>query len=737
MRSSRVATRTFRRRNENGNHVVGIIEQLNSDGRVCHRWQALQRQVSIGSHRDCSICIEDSELAPVHAVLNFGKRNVFVRSLEGVIRVDDRLVREWLFDHSAHLQVNSIVLRVVPFPEAAKWIAEQKMKEREPQQDSATPIPPGGLDHQVLAEEGQSSAELKQIVEELLLPIRDTLQDVREQLLNSNAPVQTRPEFEHEHATRLVDEMDARIRELLDQKDEHLSAVLQSFQDTITNHKQFVPSTDVTSELVSALHGIQQKLVGMHLDLQAFRSEIKGSLNDFALATRNEGRDELSEQIRSIEDRSERLESFLAQMRDEWMGKPEHVPWERHAARVDDDGSRNGSSAGDEEYRRLSSLPDIEPNQLSNQTNLGQQQQREEVAHEPLENDMEYESEHRYEPSFVPFDPTASFRHSAFARSLSDDAQSSTNVEGEIDEEDASWAEEPSIHPESEARTYLDVEASFNDNERVDVGTYNEASASDEEPWDSEPKVDARIWKLDGQDESASESESSDFGSHGYENSAGSFEEREPRFADEELSQPAQYQPADVQTPHASSREEESIEDYMAQLLRRLRGEGAPNPQSDPPQSESRIASVAPLTTSLRQSMNESATSNPTTPNPSGSAQEPTHRRPTTKEMPNDIAAMREIANNNTRTALHVSTAKRMTSTIQSKIALASIGYSAAIFLTIQNGISFSYATVGILSSLAVGVIWTGEAIVTYRKLRREEKANQAASEKGHGPRPE
>lgn len=99
----------------------GLVEILNSQGMSQKSWKIRQAKCLVGAAIESDLRIVHPDLAPQHLVISFGRRHVAVKSLAGMITINGRLVREWLFDERTEIGIGNLRLLVTPaslLPEA-------------------------------------------------------------------------------------------------------------------------------------------------------------------------------------------------------------------------------------------------------------------------------------------------------------------------------------------------------------------------------------------------------------------------------------------------------------------------------------------------------------------------------------------------------------------------------------------------------------------------------------------
>ena len=175
----------------------------------------------------------------------------------------------------------------------------------------------------------------------------------------------------------------------------------------------------------------------------------------------------------------------------------------------------------------------------------------------------------------------------------------------------------------------------------------------------------------------------------------------------------------------AAKDEEVSIDEYMAQLMRRLRGEtpvqgGAPDRESD-------LATKAPPQPALQ----EPAVRKPAVRKPRGPAPEQT-----------GFAAMRELANVSARTAVEQSVRRRMRSMSRSKLVVAAAAGLMGLFLLLlwTTYAPFTVTLFAATTSFAVALLWTlqyamvvGRALLGQDSLLRVGRSGETSTGAGAG----
>jgi len=171
-----------------------------------------------------------------------------------------------------------------------------------------------------------------------------------------------------------------------------------------------------------------------------------------------------------------------------------------------------------------------------------------------------------------------------------------------------------------------------------------------------------------------------------------SFKEKKPEIADVPLEE----------------QEETSVEDYMKSLLARMRGEpatiGEPSAQNQAPKRNPPALTHSPTTTQTEQP--EITDSNTSATSEVAFGTETYISWAKAPEKTKSMNAMRELANNSARQAVHKSTRQRYLSASLFKLAISVIALTVAGALFAINGLSLNVGLIATLASLLVAAIW-------------------------------
>ncbi|MCA9191864.1 MAG: hypothetical protein KDB03_08880 [Planctomycetales bacterium] len=160
------------------------------------------------------------------------------------------------------------------------------------------------------------------------------------------------------------------------------------------------------------------------------------------------------------------------------------------------------------------------------------------------------------------------------------------------------------------------------------------------------------------------------------------------------------------------SHEEDSVEDYMQRLLERMRG-GDSTPLAKPSGGKS-----TPKPTVNTQPKDTVATTQPL-PVETTEPFDPSKYLPrvTAPEKSQNLAAMRELANNSARTAIIKSARQRHVTTLFLKLAVAVIGAIVGSVLITINGFNLNIGLVATVASFLVALIWGFDALSNLKMI--------------------
>lgn len=199
----------------------------------------------------------------------------------------------------------------------------------------------------------------------------------------------------------------------------------------------------------------------------------------------------------------------------------------------------------------------------------------------------------------------------------------------------------------------------------------------------------------------------------------------EPAIAAEPEQEPlAASSTPSADTSSLENSDEESIEDYMKQLLARMRGEPAaeaPAPQED---SRPKEPSLAALKQDLQDEDEEDEIASAPAPSPENYTP-----RVLAPEKVQSLAAMRELANSSARTAIHKSSRQKNTRDVVLKGSISLIGFAVGMILIYLNGFAVNLVLVASVTSFAFALIWGVDAATTLLPLLQLDATSPAESE--------
>lgn len=167
-----------------------------------------------------------------------------------------------------------------------------------------------------------------------------------------------------------------------------------------------------------------------------------------------------------------------------------------------------------------------------------------------------------------------------------------------------------------------------------------------------------------------------------------------------------------AETPSLENSDDESIEDYMKQLLARMRGEPVAKAFASREDSRPKEPSLA----ALKQDLQYEDDSEEIASAPEPSPENYTPRVLAPEKMQN-LAAMRELANSSARTAIHKSSRERNTRDLVVKGTIALIGFAVGMILLFLNGLTVNLVLVASVTSFAFSLIWGVDAAKTLLPL--------------------
>ena len=93
--------------------AIGQIDLIGEFGEIVKSWRIRTPRCTLGSGSDCSVQLTTPGVAPLHAVLIFGKKHTLLRSV-GPTLISNRHVREWLIDQPTEIAVGQSRLVIHP-----------------------------------------------------------------------------------------------------------------------------------------------------------------------------------------------------------------------------------------------------------------------------------------------------------------------------------------------------------------------------------------------------------------------------------------------------------------------------------------------------------------------------------------------------------------------------------------------------------------------------------------------
>lgn len=187
--------------------------------------------------------------------------------------------------------------------------------------------------------------------------------------------------------------------------------------------------------------------------------------------------------------------------------------------------------------------------------------------------------------------------------------------------------------------------------------------------------------------------------------------EVEPQDAElvepEEESAPAEDKPAETSARLAEDGEEESIDEYMAKLMARVRGlTKDDSPKSNPAPAQKSAGSESDSATKVEPSLEKKSESVPAAPKPSELTDSEFRPRAVAPEKTDHLSAMRELANKNARMALDSHTRKMLLANMRWKLVIALVALFTCFFLMWVATWQGTIAYFGAVTSMVIAVVW-------------------------------
>ncbi len=681
------------------NPSVGMLELLDNEGQVSKTWRLSQPRCTIGSSAESSLCIDDSSVAAVHALIVFGKNHTLIRAMGGQVRINGRSVREWLIDEPTMIQCGAT--RCIVYPSG--FLRREK-----------------STSHRVAAGSiADQAARLRSALSIDVSPLDDM-----SSTSNTESPLD-----------------DPAIQNASTEQPSNVVAAPTGPTFVITK----LDANDVQTAL-EPLHLAVQAVSNGIIELTRRANETAAQLVDFPPI--NSNLTEMTHAIETLEDRvatiSNYCENLLANVSESIEGQ---------------------MSRFDEFLTKLSEIPSIStPNALPEPESRTEYdaftQQGLKDYQEPIQSwHTEAIPDESRQLEFEPTVPTADdFPNStshpmpkAFAYGSGEFAFPSSEVEpaswnadvteysSQVTEEDIeheaqepalpSWftESEPEVAPvQDEASPQVDSQDSS-----WSAAQLNPIYAEDSNRWLSESEPIRQEFELTPSDlnsfspealyqETIAATETAKSESTYESSSEIAFDEPVIDAIESVTQYEASYEETEEEVSDGDK--EESIEDYMARLLQRVKG--MPESDASPTKTSSNatkpIETIASPTTSREQSRKEDSqvfSSDVPVVKPNDIKPGEFAPRQVAPEKAANLAALRNLANDTARQAIHNSSLKKNELVLVGKVAIAILGLSGAILLLVLNGFRANVAMIGMIASFVVFLLWGYEAATQYKML--------------------
>ena len=688
--------------------IFGQIEALDQDGLVSKSWRISQPRCTLGSSPESFIKMDDSSMAAVHALVVFGKNHTLIRAVGGQVRIAGRSVREWLIDEPTMIQCGAT--RCVIYP----------MGHLRNLNNQGHRVAAGSVTDQAARLRAVSSNGERTFVEATPDAMDSTTAPtIREQANSgpqSSSAEPSPPAF-------LIAKLDPKdVQTAL----EPLHLAVQAASEGI------LALTRLASESTAQIVDVPP--IGNHLHEVTQALE---TLEDRVSTISNYCENLLANVSDSIEGRLSRLDEFPTKLSEVPSSKDYEETLEKPYEIFEPEAYREPTyiEPQDDQATNLEQLDDqpttIEPLETqSDYLNSREVEATQDYApFVPLHEDAARYEETSEQESPAPELPnwfTESDRETAVKQDdhLEQDVGSEQAEIAPVDQIDASWstAQLNPIYAEDSNRWLADEEGIHSELELspAELNAYSpeppfeeavsyEFDSIQEPAYDSilEPEYEEQVVEEQVVEELVAEETGSIF------NSEPSYEADE---GEEEI-------------------REESIEDYMTRLLQRVKGSSDAGPttiKSSASTLKSRETATSPATVDTQQPMADSPVTNVETS--AAQATEVKSIEFTPRQAPPEnaanLAALRNLANDTARQALHNSNRKKTEMVLVGKIAIAVLGFGGGMLLLVLNGFRANVAMIGMIASFVVCLLWGYEAVVQFKQLQASKVREASDNEK-------
>ena len=660
--------------------VVGRVEALDNDGSIFQSWSLEHARCTIGSSSESLVCVHDHSMAAIHALVVFGKNHTLIQAMGGQVRISGRTVREWLIDEPTTIQCGATRFNIYPhgFPSLEK-----------------------NQSHRVAA--GSVSDQASRL--------RSALhQDIP-------AVVDTTARLSAEDEVRVPAENSRKL----------------PAEPTFVVAK--LDPAEVQTALEPLHRAVQEASDGI-LAMARAASESALQFSEIPPITNNLS--EMSQAIDSLDDRvstiTRHCENLLANVSESIEGRLNQL---------------------DEVLARLAELPQTpSPNVYSNEDAYRAQPDFEQaivnaqpVSYEPL---AAFQQPTGYEEEPVAYEQYFTDEKmdsiSIADDSYSDETQDkSRSTDQEIEDSQEQYIAELSQNISSSSLNTFDANhfREVTENETFIHNPDFDDSVESDNGVDAATDVKLPAW--------FTESDSDSMEENAHDELAETIESTSPNWSaaqlnpiyaedthrllaeldDENAGEMATVfsEPDTVQSPQDVADEEESIEDYMSRLLRRVKG------TSD---DEVRVVPAAPVvsrtpktngvespqtgyvgqTGSISQPEVTSDSVERTSPVVGEFAPGEFAPRKAAPERSENLAALRVLANDTARQAIDNNQRKKLELDLVGKVLIATFGLVGAIVLLCLNGLNANVTMIGMIASFVVFLLWGYDVISIYSKIR-------------------
>ncbi len=749
--------------------TVGMLETVDNDGQATNLWRLSQPRCTIGSSAESLICIDDSSMAAVHALIVFGKNHTLIRAMGGQVRIAGRSVREWLIDEPTMIQCGATRFVVYPAGHlrtgnsashrvSAGTVADQAAR-LQSVHSSETRVGnelPSETDNRPTSDESAVQGRLPEPPQDAVVAppapafviAKLDPNDVKTALEPLHLAVQAASDGIIE-LTRRANESAAQIVDFppINSNLTEMTQAIETLEDRVSTISNYCENL-----LSSVSESIEGRLSRFDELLLKLSERPEATIPQASTAWETQTPDPYSSQ--GLNDYAESSEPTFAQPQQEAYNLPsdDEVPaQEEEPIQSWPADNTTFEEAHEDHFSHDESVyPTQVPNASSYFSDIA------DLASPPIPVGQAHDEHQAYA-----FDNQGTYQSDLSAHAyysdatpdltspeVTEDSYSSHLAEEEVENE-TQKPELPAWYTESESASSTDQEPS----PQVDApdsswstAQLNPIYAEDSNQWlaESEAQPFRQEFELTPSDlESVSPTahyeetivaeESSTQESTFEAFAAVDYDEPVITAIESETASETLYEEVQEEVVEEEEDEirEESIEDYMARLLQRVKGtpdSAGPPTKSTSNATKSRETVTSSITRSEPTKSESPVLSGFDTPIIASVDVKPAEFAPRQAAPENaaNLAALRNLANDTARQALHNSSRKKNELVLIGKAAIAILGLGGAILLLVLNGFRANVAMIGMIASFVVFLLWGYEAVVQY-KLLNASKVKEAS----------